>query len=59
MKVKGASSGWPGPMMEKAIKFSADHGVKPHITSFTLDEFPKMVEKMESGDFEGRMVVVF
>jgi len=59
LKVRGASSGRPGPQMEKAIHFSAKHNIKPHITRYTLDQFPEMVKNLETGNFDGRMVVVF
>lgn len=45
--------------MERAINFSAEHGITPHVTKYSLDELPKMIEKLKSGDFDGRMVVVF
>ncbi|KIX06724.1 uncharacterized protein Z518_04700 [Rhinocladiella mackenziei CBS 650.93] len=48
IKVKGASSGFPGPMMEKAIHFSAKHNIVPHVTKYRLDDLPEMVKKAKS-----------
>ncbi|KAE8331444.1 chaperonin 10-like protein [Aspergillus sergii] len=58
MRVQGASSGLPKEM-ERAIAFSHKHNIFPKIEQHKLEDLPKLVERLEKGQFEGRMVVVF
>jgi D-arabinose 1-dehydrogenase-like Zn-dependent alcohol dehydrogenase len=45
--------------MRPAIEFSAKHNIKPHMTTFKLEEVPKMIDLMNSHKAQGRMGVVF
>jgi D-arabinose 1-dehydrogenase-like Zn-dependent alcohol dehydrogenase len=45
--------------MRPAIEFSAKHGIKPHMSTFKLEEVPKMVDLMNSHKAQGRMGVQF
>jgi len=45
--------------MKEAIEFSAKHNIKPHMSTYRLEDVPKMVELMTSHQAQGRMGVVF
>jgi D-arabinose 1-dehydrogenase-like Zn-dependent alcohol dehydrogenase len=45
--------------MKEAIEFSAKHNIKPHLTTYKLEEVPKMVELIQAHKAQGRMGVVF
>jgi len=45
--------------MRPAIEFSAKHNIKPHMSTFKLEEVPKMIELMNSHKAQGRMGVLF
>jgi len=45
--------------MREAVEFSAKHNITPHMTTFKLEEVPKMVELMNAHKAKGRMGVVF
>ena len=45
--------------MRPAIEFSAKHNIKPHMSTFKLEEVPKMIDLMNSHKAQGRMGVVF
>jgi D-arabinose 1-dehydrogenase-like Zn-dependent alcohol dehydrogenase len=45
--------------MKEAIEFSAKHNIKPHLTTYKLEEVPKMVELVQAHKAQGRMGVVF
>ncbi|KAI4605069.1 hypothetical protein J4E80_010752 [Alternaria sp. BMP 0032] len=57
-QVKGSSNGTCYNMRE-AVEFSAKHNITPHMTTFKLEEVPKMVELMNAHKAKGRMGVVF
>ncbi|KAK5116406.1 hypothetical protein LTR62_007953 [Meristemomyces frigidus] len=57
-RLRGSNNGTT-PRLEKCIEFSHKHGIKPHVTQFSLEEFPKMVELMEKGTQTGRLGVLF
>ncbi|KAL5120946.1 hypothetical protein ACEQ8H_001134 [Pleosporales sp. CAS-2024a] len=57
-KVKGSNNGTCYNMKE-VIDFSAKHGITPHMSTFKLEEVPKMIELMASHKAQGRMGVVF
>ncbi|KAF2115234.1 chaperonin 10-like protein [Lophiotrema nucula] len=57
-KVKGSNNG-TCYNMRPAIEFSAKHNIKPHLTTYELEELPKMIEIMNSHKAQGRMGVVF
>ena len=46
-KVKGSNNGTPANM-RPAIEFSSKHNIKPHLTLYSLEELPKMMELMVS-----------
>lgn len=58
LRVQGASSGRPEEM-EKCIAFSHQHNILPKISQYKLDNLPHMIYLMKTGQFEGRLVVVF
>lgn len=45
--------------MRPAIEFSAKHNIKPHLSTYKLEDLPKMVEIMNAHKAQGRMGVVF
>jgi D-arabinose 1-dehydrogenase-like Zn-dependent alcohol dehydrogenase len=45
--------------MKEAIEFSAKHNIKPHLTTYKLEEVPKVVELIQAHKAQGRMGVVF
>ena len=45
--------------MKAAIEFSAKHNIKPHMSTYKLEEVPKMIELMNAHKAQGRMGVVF
>jgi propanol-preferring alcohol dehydrogenase len=45
--------------MKPAIEFSAKHNIKPHMSTYKLEEVPKMIELMNAHKAQGRMGVVF
>ena len=45
--------------MREAVEFSAKHNITPHMTTFKLEEVPKMVDLMNAHKAKGRMGVVF
>ncbi|CAO2654171.1 Nn.00g109040.m01.CDS01 [Neocucurbitaria sp. VM-36] len=57
-RIKGSNNG-TCYNMKAAIEFSAKHNIKPHLTSFKLEEVPKMIELMNAHKASGRMGVVF
>ncbi|KAF2639918.1 GroES-like protein [Massarina eburnea CBS 473.64] len=57
-RVKGANNG-TCYNMRPAIEFSAKHTIQPHLTTYKLEEVPKMIELMNSHKAQGRMGVVF
>ncbi|KAF2747057.1 alcohol dehydrogenase [Sporormia fimetaria CBS 119925] len=57
-KVMGSNNGTCNNM-RPAIEFSAKHNIKPHLTTYKLEEVPKMIELMTSHKAQGRMGVVF
>ncbi|KAF2273931.1 GroES-like protein [Westerdykella ornata] len=57
-KVRGSSNG-TCYNMKPAIEFSAKHNIKPHLTTYKLEDVPKMMELMKSHKAQGRMGVVF
>ncbi|KAH7091096.1 chaperonin 10-like protein [Paraphoma chrysanthemicola] len=57
-KVKGSNNG-TCYNMKPAIDFSAKHNIKPHLSTYKLEEVPKMVELMNAHKAQGRMGVVF
>lgn len=57
-RVKGDSTGIPA-RMPRAIEFTAKHNVVPEIETYSsLDDVPKMIEKMKAEQNTKRMVVV-
>ncbi|KAF2661712.1 GroES-like protein [Lophiostoma macrostomum CBS 122681] len=57
-RVKGSNNG-TCYNMRPAIEFSAKHNIKPHLSTYPLEDVPKMVELMNSHKAQGRMGVVF
>ncbi|KAH7119019.1 chaperonin 10-like protein [Dendryphion nanum] len=57
-RVKGSNNG-TCYNMRPAIEFSAKHNIQPHLTTYKLEEVPKMVELMNAHKASGRMGVVF
>ncbi|KAH4236340.1 hypothetical protein HBI52_016700 [Parastagonospora nodorum] len=57
-KVKGSNNG-TCYNMKAAIEFSAKHNIKPHMSTYKLEEVPKMIELMNAHKAQGRMGVVF
>jgi propanol-preferring alcohol dehydrogenase len=45
--------------MKPAIDFSAKHNIMPHMSTYKLEEVPKMIELMNAHKAQGRMGVVF
>jgi propanol-preferring alcohol dehydrogenase len=45
--------------MKPAIEFSAKHNIMPHMSTYKLEEVPKMIELMNAHKAQGRMGVVF
>jgi D-arabinose 1-dehydrogenase-like Zn-dependent alcohol dehydrogenase len=45
--------------MRPALEFSAKHNIKPHLTTYKLEELPKMIDLMTNHKAQGRMGVVF
>jgi len=45
--------------LKPAIEFSAKHNIKPHMTTYKLEDLPKMIELMQTHKAQGRMGVVF
>jgi D-arabinose 1-dehydrogenase-like Zn-dependent alcohol dehydrogenase len=45
--------------MRPTIEFSAKHNIKPPLSTYRLEEVPKMVEMMNAHKAQGRMGVVF
>lgn len=58
IRVRGSNNGTT-PQLEKCLEFSHKHGIKPHVTQFTLEQFPDMLKMMESGKHKGRLGVLF
>lgn len=58
IRVRGSNNGIT-PRLVKCLEFSAKHGIKPHLTTFKLEQFQEMVDLMQSGKHQGRMGVVF
>ena len=58
IRVRGSNNGTT-PKLEKCIAFSHEHGIKPHVTQFKLDQFQEMLDLMHSGKHKGRMGVLF
>ncbi|KAF2835864.1 alcohol dehydrogenase, partial [Patellaria atrata CBS 101060] len=44
-RLMGSNNGTPANM-RPAIEFSAKHGVKPHLTTYVLEDLPKMIDIM-------------
>ncbi|KAF2739505.1 GroES-like protein [Polyplosphaeria fusca] len=57
-RVKGSNNG-TCYNMKPAIEFSAKHNIMPHLTTYKLEEVPKMIELMNSHKAQGRMGVIF
>ncbi|KAI0139682.1 chaperonin 10-like protein [Pestalotiopsis sp. NC0098] len=55
---RGANNGTCYTMVD-AINFSAEHGIKPSIEYYKLEQLPEMVERMEAHKARGRMAVRF
>lgn len=45
--------------MKEVIDFSAKHNIKASLTTYKLQEVPKMIELMLAHKAQGRMGVVF
>ncbi|TKA72396.1 hypothetical protein B0A55_05860 [Friedmanniomyces simplex] len=58
IRVRGSNNGTT-PRLEKCVKFSHEHGIKPHVTQFKLDDFEETLKLMESGRHKGRLGVLF
>ncbi|KAK5120123.1 hypothetical protein LTR85_006604 [Meristemomyces frigidus] len=58
IRLRGSNNGTT-PRLEKCVAFSYEHGIRPHVTQFKLEQFHEMVELMESGKHKGRMGVLF
>jgi len=58
MRVRGGNAGTT-PRLKKCVEFSHEHGIKPHVTQFKLEQFEDMLKLMESGKHKGRMGVLF
>jgi alcohol dehydrogenase, propanol-preferring len=58
IRVRGSNNGIT-EQLEKCVKFSHEHGIKPHVTQFKLENFKEMLDLMESGKHSGRMGVLF
>lgn len=57
-RIAGRSSGIPQNMAE-AILFSHKHNIKAHVTTFnSINDTPKLVDLMESGQTAGRFGIV-
>ncbi|KAK1019268.1 hypothetical protein LTR54_001083 [Friedmanniomyces endolithicus] len=58
IRVRGSNNGTT-PRLEKCVGFSHEHGIRPRVTQFKLDEFEEMLKLMESGKHKGRLGVLF
>ncbi|KAK1037168.1 hypothetical protein LTR74_018826 [Friedmanniomyces endolithicus] len=58
IRVRGSNNGTT-PRLEKCVEFSHEHGIRPRVTQFKLDEFEEMLKLMESGKHKGRLGVLF
>ncbi|KAK0778937.1 hypothetical protein LTR75_015492 [Friedmanniomyces endolithicus] len=58
IRVRGSNNGTT-PRLEKCVEFSHEHGIRPRVTQFRLDEFEEMLKLMESGKPKGRLGVLF
>jgi alcohol dehydrogenase, propanol-preferring len=58
LRVRGANNGRTDQLRD-CLAFSHQHGVKPHMTTYKLEDFQKMVDTMHAGQHKGRMGVVF
>ncbi|KAH5148437.1 hypothetical protein HBH70_026480 [Parastagonospora nodorum] len=57
VQVRGASSG-RADEMEKCLKFSHKHNIRPKVAEFSIEQFPEMLDMMKSGRIPaGRMIV--
>ncbi|KAF2395790.1 GroES-like protein [Trichodelitschia bisporula] len=56
--IRGSNNGMSYNMRE-AIEFSAEHGVKAHLTLYPLEKLPEMIEIMHQGRTRGRLGVKF
>ncbi|TID23565.1 GroES-like protein [Venturia nashicola] len=57
-KVKGSNNGTSYNMRE-AIEFSANHGIKPLLTYFSLEQMPEMIEVVHLHQLDSRLGVIF
>lgn len=58
VRVRGSNNGTTKRLKE-CLAFSHEHGIKPHVTQFKLEQFQEMLDLMESGRHKGRMGVLF
>lgn len=57
-RVKGACNGTT-PILERAVKFSHEHGIMPHVEEYKLEQIHEMMDLMLEGKTRGRMAVIF
>jgi propanol-preferring alcohol dehydrogenase len=57
-RVKGASNSVP-QNMGPCIEFSAEKGIRPHVSFHKLEQINEMIETMHAGKARGRLAVKF
>ena len=57
-RIKGSNNG-TNYNLRPCIEFSAKHNIKPHITTYTLEDLPQMIKMMHDGKARGRLAVRF
>lgn len=58
-RIAGRSSGIPKNMVP-AMRFSNEHGIKAHVTTFnSLHDIHKCIDMMQTGASSGRFGIVF
>lgn len=58
IRVRGSNNGIT-PRLEKCLEFSQKHGILPHVVQYKLEQFPEMLELMQTNQHKGRLGVVF
>jgi propanol-preferring alcohol dehydrogenase len=58
IRVRGANNGRTDQLRD-CLAFSHKHGIKPHMTTYKLDDFQNMLDTMHAGQHKGRMGVLF
>lgn len=58
VRVRGSNNGTTRRLKE-CLAFSHEHGIKPHVTQYRLEQFQEMLDLMESGKHKGRLGVLF